>query len=79
MKILAAILLISLIAPGLLAENKSAEQLVASKQKADITYRQLMEMMGNASATIHSGLITGKQAHGGTGRKLYTLSPCTKA
>ena len=35
----------------------TAEQLVAGKAKADMTYLQLMEMMGAASALIHEGLI----------------------
>jgi cyanate lyase len=39
------------------AEERTAEQLVASKKKADMTYKQLMEIMGDASAMIHKGII----------------------
>jgi hypothetical protein len=39
------------------AEEKTAEQLVASKEKADMTYRQLMNIMGSASAMIHEGIV----------------------
>lgn len=39
------------------AEEITAEQLVASKKKADMTYKQLMEIMGDASAMIHKGII----------------------
>lgn len=39
------------------AEDKTAEALVASKQKADMTYRQLMEIMGDASSMMHKGVI----------------------
>jgi hypothetical protein len=39
------------------AEEKTAEQLVAGKKKANITYRQLMEMMGSASIMIHEGIV----------------------
>ena len=55
-KIIVAVV-ISLIALNSYAEEKTAEQLVASKIKADITYRQLMEFMGNASSMMHEGII----------------------
>jgi hypothetical protein len=46
-----------LLASNVFAAEKTAEQLVASKQYADITYRQLMEVMGTASAMINEGLV----------------------
>lgn len=39
------------------ADERSAEQLVASKERADVSYRQLMEAMGSASALIHAGIL----------------------
>jgi hypothetical protein len=39
------------------AEQDAAESLVASKKKADMSYRQLMAIMGRASATIHEGIL----------------------
>lgn len=38
------------------AEEKTAEQLVASLKKADMTYRQLMEVMGRSSSMMHEGI-----------------------
>jgi len=35
----------------------TAEQLVASKKKADMTYRQLMQIMGKASSMMHEGIL----------------------
>ena len=45
-----------LISPAF-SQEESAEQLVASKKKADMTYLQLMEMMGGASALMHEGIL----------------------
>jgi hypothetical protein len=39
------------------AEDQTADQLVASKLQADMTYRQLMEIMGAASAMIQEGIV----------------------
>ncbi|HOP15896.1 MAG: hypothetical protein H6956_09470 [Chromatiaceae bacterium] len=39
------------------AQDDAAEQLVASKQQADMSYRQLMEILGKASSMIHEGII----------------------
>lgn len=50
-------LLFASVFSSVFAVDMSAEQLVASKKKADMTYRQLMEMMGEASSLIHEGLI----------------------
>lgn len=49
--------LFMLAAVGVNAEEKTAEQLVASKKKANITYRQLMEVMGAASIMINEGIV----------------------
>jgi len=54
---LISILLISLWSVTVHAQEKTAEQLVSSKKKADMTYQQLMEMMGTASTTIHEGVL----------------------
>ncbi|WP_303905097.1 hypothetical protein [Thiohalomonas denitrificans] len=39
------------------AQEKDAEALVAGKEKADMTYRQLMEIMGEASSMMHKGVL----------------------
>jgi len=57
MKRLTAILCIGLLSSTTYAAEKTAEDLVASKTQADITYRQLMEIMGTASGLINEGLI----------------------
>lgn len=46
-----------LLAGNAFTAEKTAEQLVAAKNQADITYRQLMEVMGTASAMINDGLV----------------------
>jgi hypothetical protein len=46
-----------LFAPLACAEGQSADQLVASKRQADMTYRQLMEMMGASLAMIQEGIV----------------------
>jgi len=47
----------SLMFTGLYAEELTAEQLVASKKKADMTYKQLMATMGRSSTMIHEGIL----------------------
>ena len=42
---------------GLYAEEQTAEQLVASKKKADMTYKQLMATMGRSSTMMHEGIL----------------------
>jgi len=39
------------------AEAETAEALVQSMKKADMTYRQLMEVMGEASNMMHEGIL----------------------
>jgi hypothetical protein len=39
------------------AESQTADKLVASKRQADMTYRQLMEIMGSATAMIQQGIV----------------------
>ncbi|MCW8830354.1 MAG: hypothetical protein OQK32_02420 [Gammaproteobacteria bacterium] len=53
--LLSALLLLS--AQPIFAEQDAAEAMVASKKTADMTYRQLMEIMGSASATIQEGIM----------------------
>ena len=47
----------SLLFSGLYAEEQTAEQLVSSKKKADMSYKQLMATMGNSSSMIHEGIL----------------------
>ena len=55
-KILTTLLLMSLATSNVLAEKDDAEKLVSSKKKADMTYQQLMEVMGKTSSMIHEGI-----------------------
>ena len=52
------ILCISLMFSGLHAEEQTAEQLVSSKKKADMSYKQLMATMGSGSAMMHEGILS---------------------
>lgn len=47
----------TLVFPLAQAQEHAADQLVASKRQADMTYRQLMELMGSASAMIQEGIL----------------------
>lgn len=51
------VLIIGLFTTNAFAQEDLAEQLVASKQQADMTYRQLMEILGEASGVIHKGIL----------------------
>ena len=57
MKKIAGALLVCLFVSISNAGENAAEQLVASKKKADMTYRQLMQILGGASTMIHEGII----------------------
>ena len=57
MKKLLIPLLMLLAAQAGQAEQDAAESMVAGKRKADMSYRQLMEIMGRASATIQEGIM----------------------
>jgi hypothetical protein len=51
------ILASALVVPLAQAEERTADQLVASKRQADMTYRQLMELMGASLAMIQEGIV----------------------
>ena len=55
--LLPLVLACSFVFPVAQAEERTADQLVASKRQADMTYRQLMEMMGASLAMIQQGLV----------------------
>lgn len=55
--IILSIMLTSMIISTSYAEKKTAEQLVASMKKADMTYRQLMEVMGRSTSMMHEGIL----------------------
>jgi hypothetical protein len=57
MKALTLALATSLVGFQAYAESQTADQLVASKRQADMTYQQLMEIMGAASAMIQEGIV----------------------
>lgn len=46
-----------LVLPVTQAEERTADQLVASKRQADMTYRQLMEVMGASVGMIQEGIV----------------------
>ncbi|RNA65639.1 hypothetical protein CR163_010710 [Prosthecochloris sp. ZM_2] len=56
MKHIIIFLLAAVAAHPLSAQEKTAEELVSSKRKADMSYRQLMEIMGTASGMIAEGI-----------------------
>ncbi|MCU7834476.1 MAG: hypothetical protein KZQ83_04400 [gamma proteobacterium symbiont of Taylorina sp.] len=57
LKILIILLSTSLLAPNVFAEKDDAEKLVSSMKKADMTYRQLMEVMVRSSSMMHEGIL----------------------
>lgn len=56
-KLMALALTCFLIAPFAQSEERTADQLVASKTQADMTYRQLMELMGASLGMIQEGIV----------------------
>lgn len=77
MKKISTVLFASLLFSLAHAEERTAEQFVASKQKADMTYRELMEIMGGASAMVHEGIIreNKQMVRGGAGMILNHPAP----
>ena len=57
LRILIALFLMSLVTSNVFAENDDAEKLVSSMKKADMTYRQLMEVMVRSSSMMHEGIL----------------------
>ena len=78
MKRLLVVLFGSLLFSLSYAEERTAEQLVASKKKADMTYKQLMEIMGDASAMIHKGIIRENKQMVKKGADLILYHPAPK-
>ena len=52
-----ALLMAFTFVPSAHAEQMTAEKLVSSMKKADMTYRQLMEVMGNSYIMMHEGIL----------------------
>ena len=48
---------LALLAGGAQAQEGTAEGLVAGMERADMTYRELMEVMGGASGLMHEGIL----------------------
>jgi soluble cytochrome b562 len=61
MKKLSILIITALLSITTAHAEMTAEQLVASKIKADMTYRQLMEILGSASSMMHEGIIRENQ------------------
>lgn len=57
MKKLMTIAIAGLMATALSAQAETAEEMVASMKKADMTYRELMAVMGKSSTSIHEGIL----------------------
>ena len=51
------VLFVTLILTSACAEQQSAEHLVASKEKSDMTYKQLMVVMGSSFGTLQEGIL----------------------
>lgn len=56
-EVVAISLALTLLPAGLQAQEGTAEDLVAGMERADMTYRQLMEVMGGASGMMHEGIL----------------------
>ena len=52
-----AVASVALLMGSAVAEERTAETLVESMRKADMTYRELMEVMGKSSAMMHEGIL----------------------
>jgi len=78
MKLFTWALAVVLIASVVHAEEQTADQLVASKRQADMTYRQLMEMMGEASAMIQEGIVRENQELTKTAAEMIVKHPAPK-
>ena len=48
---------LALLVGGAQAQEGTAEGLVAGMERADMTYRELMEVMGGASGLMHEGIL----------------------
>ena len=57
LRIFLTILFVSFVTSNVFAEKDDAEKLVSSMKKADMTYRQLMEVMGRSSSMMHEGIL----------------------
>jgi len=76
MALLSVFALVSIVSTGpAQAQDKTADQLIASKKKADMTYRQLMEIMGRASTMIHEGIIRENKQMVKTGTQVILNHP----
>ena len=56
-RLLPVILILGLTTTATFGQRDAVDQLVASKKQADITYRQLMAILGEASSIIHKGIL----------------------
>ncbi len=57
MKPLNTILLMSILSLNLYAQSDSAEALIASKVKADMTYQEMMQIMNKSASKVYDGII----------------------
>lgn len=71
-------LIIGLSTTGSFAQEDPAEQLVASKKQADMTYRQLMEILGEASGVIHKGILRENKQMVRSGANIILHHPAPK-
>lgn len=60
------------------AQEGSAEGLVANMQRADMTYQQLMEIMGTASGMMHEGILRQNQQMVKNGAEMILTHPAPR-
>ena len=72
------LLCVTLMFSSLQAEEQTAEQLVASKKKADMTYKQLMATMGSGSSMMHEGILRENKQMVKSGADLILHHPAPK-
>ena len=77
-RLLSVILTLGLTTTALFGQGDTADQLVASKKQADIMYRQLMAILGEASSIIHKGILRENKQMVRTGADIVLHHPAPK-
>ncbi|TVT50173.1 MAG: hypothetical protein FHP94_03645 [Denitromonas halophila] len=61
-----------------IGQDRTAEQLVSSKTRADMTYRELMEVMGKSLSTILEGIVRENKQMVDVGANFILTHPAPK-
>ena len=77
-RLLPVILILGLTTTASFGQRDAADQLVAGKIQADITYRQLMAILGEASSIIHKGILRENKQMVRTGADIVLHHPAPK-